>query len=243
MKTNLFSVVSLAIGVFSCQMALAKPKPTPTPPVDISMSVPQSQLTLPKEDVVESKASSNFVRLQFSNWSAPRLSEPTQLNDTTGFSSNSPDLGLQLGSKLREFSWATMSSVIGGSYTEMQRSGDLGIQTASLQLSQNLRIYQASFGLELLGTRELLTNLRPFGSLSVGPAIVQSVSSEFNDGVNEVDWLATTSVGLSWNSVKTAKFMGVQEAALELGVENTLGLNTSQMSGNAVWAGARLGWK
>lgn len=245
MKTLLASFISAAFVLSLQGTALAKTKKPapPPPPEDISINVPQSQLSLPTTEKPESSASNNFVRLQMSNWSASHLTEESQVTNSSGFSTTMPEVSLQFGSKLKEMSWATLSSVLGGSFLQMQRSGDLGYENTSIHVSQNINMYQANIGLELLGTHELLKNLRPFGSMALAPTWSQSVASEFNNGVSELDWLVKSQLGLSLNSPKTAKWLGIQEAALEFGLENSVGLNNSAMADTAVWAGARLGWK
>ena len=208
---------------------------------ELSVEVPQSQIHFSKE--MNTNATNNSMELQFSTWSPLHFSQPSQIEDTSSFSTSIPEVSLLFSTKFAQGSWYDLSAKYGFAYTRLQRSGNVSYDITQNRVSQNLNMYQGVLGVELASTHSLFKNIHPLVGLSLAPAWSQSVSSSFNNGVSELAWMAKASAGVSVNMKSVASLMGLPEAALEIGVEGTQSLGATNLSGAGFWAGTRLGWQ
>lgn len=210
---------------------------------DIYAPVPQSEILFPKNEPKLDFTIHHFLELQVSSWFPDQLSQPSYLANTSAFSSASPQFSLLLGSLRHQETWYKLSGLFGFSYEQLQRTGTLGYDINSFRITQYLNLYQAQLGLEFMLTPPSSQNLHPLGRLSLTPTWSQSPSSEFNDGVNTMDWLARASIGISWNLPTVASWLHLEAAALELGAEGTKNINTTTFTGTGLWIATRVGWE
>ena len=209
---------------------------------DISVSVPQTQLTLERSKA-QPPSNEYFIEAQVSSWRPDNFTATSQLNNTSSFTAKTPSMSLAIGESLYQNAYIRLAGKLGAGFTQLQRSGVMGFDATRMTMSENLNMLQASAGLEVAGAQEWVNTLRPMAAVSLVPTWSQAASSEFSDGINQWDWLAKVSTGLEFNIRPVARWMGLQETAFEIGIENTQSLTASSLSGTGVWAGTRIGWQ
>ncbi|MGZ3772242.1 MAG: hypothetical protein ACXVCY_00110 [Pseudobdellovibrionaceae bacterium] len=214
----------------------------------VTASAAEIHVTVPKSQVVfekmkdEAVPKNYFIELQSSSWN-PNVSEPSRLNETNDFSSNGNyAMTFLFGKDTSSYEGIDFSNKLGLSYLQMSRSGKFKFGSSTVSASQNLNIYQVEASIQGTGA-EVLKNVRPFFSLSLAPTSVQSVTSEFNNGVSEWYWLGKTRLGVVASVPLLASLTGLDKVAFEIGGEYSQNIFGTDLSGAGLFAGTRFDWK
>jgi hypothetical protein len=208
----------------------------------IEAPVPQTQLTLPSRDLQRPQEMS-YLELQASSWSPQHFSQSSQIPNTSDYSSTSPQMSLNFAYQMFTGDAVNISSKIGASFLSLQRTGNMKMDNASYKQTENLHMYQADVGAEVASNKNYFGFVRPVAGLFVLPTWSQAGSSEFSNGISEMNWAAKGSVGVVMNISKLAQVLDLDEVALSVGFERTQSLDGSDLNGNGLWASTRIGWK
>ncbi len=232
-------IIFIFISFFILNSALAE---VPRKSEDITFEIPQGELSLPTIDPKKTIAP-HFIGFEFSSWKPDQLQQESRLPMTTEFSkSSTPKLTFNYISAGADTSIGRLSTKLGFSYLQLEREGQLTIESSNYAVSQKTNLYQALIGSEWKTNREYLSTLRPYANLAIQPTWIQSQKSEFNGGINAVEWPLYFSAGALINVWPLNQWLGVDEMAINVSIEKTQNLNGASISGTGIALGTRIGW-
>lgn len=205
------------------------------------INVPRSNMTIREERVLE-KPIPGIIEFSTENWAPSNFSEDSRLPGTLNFSQGSmPQLSLNRLVQFKKWSdqGLTLSSKFGGSYAQLQRTGQSSNSDfGGGQVNQTLNVWTLRAGLEL-SAATMFSALKVTTGVSLAPRFAQATSSEFNDGISDVRNAWEANLGLTYDLPGVAQTFGFQNLSLELGAESTRGLG-ADLSATGLYAGLRI---
>ncbi len=228
--------ISIFIISFFCFIAVAKTDET------IELSIPQSELT-PTEKRDFSKSNLKYMGFSISTWAPKGISQDSRLSGTSEFTKTGQDkFSVSYTSPLLGFESSLLSSQFGLASLQMQRSGQLRIETTEIQVNHQTSLYQALLGLEWKTQKEYFLDSKFFATLSASPTWIQSAKSEFNNGVNAWQWMSLTSAGIQLPIRPLGRWLGFDDMSVNIAVEQSKDLSGKSLDGSGVVIGTNVGW-
>ena len=193
---------------------------------EIKLDLPKSEVSF-SQNQKEAQGPHSFIEVHLSSWNPSQLEEPSNLENTSAFSSSTvPKLNVGLVIHHWPIKWGNLFLKAGGSYVKVQRQGYLRLEPQSLSRSQDLNCFEAQISTEWVNSNFYVEG-------GILPVWLQAPSSVFGGGISRILWAAKASGGFSFK---------VQTMDLLLGLENVHGLSEAQYSGLGLTLGARLSW-
>lgn len=208
----------------------------------IELSIPHSELA-PVEKIEISKSNLKYMNFSVSTWAPSELSQDSRLPGTSEFTKTGQNkFSISYSSPLLGFESSLLSTQFGLAYLQMQRSGQLRIETTEITVNHQASLYQALMGLEWKTQKEYFLNSKFFVTLSASPTWIQSTKSEFNSGVNDWQWMTLASIGVQLPIRHLGRWMGFDDMTVNIAVEQSKDLSGRSLDGSGVVIGTNLGW-
>ena len=208
----------------------------------IELTIPHSELA-PIEKKELSKANLKYLNFAVSSWAPSELSQDSRLHGTSRFSKAGQNkFSLSYSSPLLGFESSLLSTQFGLSYLQMQRSGQLKIETTEITVNHQASLYQVLLGLEWKTEKEYFLRSKFFATLSASPTWIQSTKSEFNNGVNEWQWMSLASVGIQLPIRPLGRWLGFDDMSVSIAAEQSKDLSGKSLDGSGVVIGTQVGW-
>lgn len=200
----------------------------------ISLPVPRSKIQFATPELAEQKRPVYF-RLGMTSWAPSSFRKSSRLSNTTEFKPmHGSHIQFEIGKEFYSSSSLLTRSSIGLSYGQFERTGELNNGSAITHYSEILNVFQFPVSLELLGQMSSIPKFHPLFKVGLSPVYSRAPSGPFSNGVSEINWLAKSSFGFSFD---------LASSSFAVGLERSHALDTSSLSGEGVWISLGLNWQ
>lgn len=208
----------------------------------IELNVPRSEL--PQKSAYKySTTSLKYINIDFSSWSPTHLKQDSRLPQTTSFQKSGREkISLYYSSAFSNYDSGLVSTQFGFSYLQMERSGLLKFESAGINVSHQVDLYQILMGAEWKSHKVNFTQSKIFANLRAIPTWVQSTKSEFNSGLSEWRWMTAASLGLQWSVAPLGQWLGFDDMVLNLALEQSKDFSGNSLDGSGIIFGTKIGF-